>query len=313
MTKLSSLLLFSFSLYVLNSSAQQISTEIYGKRMKSFIDIEKKLGGKLYQREGDIIIPGGMETPLTYRRTEQGIPDLLVTYTFSQVDSLLHSIEYDWDMINFDGNKKQQPLNVQKAFIKKYQFLADQISTKYGNSEKTGELSDLTKIDLKGGLKRSDEWKPNDSSSVFLSAVFSNYLEEKENIKIQPTNYIRLYITKIKKPTNPELSDKAIQAAKKSYDQFILKLRAGELENAKVFFSPHIRSQVTQKVFDQIKTAIKPEAFRVYTQSLQLVDDVNYLMIQYAYASAFEDPKEIIRVLFDKENLIIGIQPLTKK
>ncbi|WP_316842600.1 hypothetical protein [Pedobacter gandavensis] len=281
--------------------------------MKSFIDIEKRLGGKLYQGEGDIIIPGGMETPLTYRRTEQGIPDLLVTYTFSKVDSLVHSIDYEWDMINFDRTKKKQPLNVQKAFIKKYQSLADQISTKHGNSEKKGELSDLTKIDLKAGLKRSDEWKPNDSSSVSLYAVFSNYSEEKENIKIQPTNRIWLYVTKVKKPTNPELSAKSIQAAKKSYDQFILKLRAGELENAKAFISPQIRSQVTQTVFDQFKTTIKPEAFRVYTESLQQVNGVDYLMIQYAYESASEDPKEVIRVLFDKENLIIGIQPRTMK
>lgn len=80
-------------------------------------------------------------------------------------------------------------------------------------------------------------------------------------ITIEPTNRIRLYVSRIKESIHLKLSDKAIQAAKTSYDQFILKLRAGELENAKLFFSPQIRSQVSQTVFDNMKTAIKPEAF----------------------------------------------------
>lgn len=36
-------------------------------------------------------------------------------------------------------------------------------------------------------------------------------------------------------------------------------------------------------------------------------------MIQYAYVSAPEQPREVVRVLFDKEHLIIGIQPLVWK
>lgn len=307
------IILIAFAICSLNVSAQEINTEIYGKKMKIFIDIEKKLGGKLYQGEGDMIIPRGMAVPLTFRRVERGIPDLLVTYTFSKQDSLIDRIEYEWDMTNFEPSKKKQTLDVQKSFIKKYEFLVGNINQKYGESEHTGDLNELAKIDLKGGLTRNDKWKPNDSLTVTLYTVLSNFHEKKGDIEIEPTNRIRLYVNKIKKNTNPELSDQAIKAAKKRYDQFILKLNAGDLEGAKTSFSTQIRDQVTETVFKQLKEGIKPEAFKVYMQGLQNVNGTNYLMIQYAYASAPEEPNEIIRVLFDKDHLIIGIQPLVRK
>jgi hypothetical protein len=313
MCNLRSIILTILVFCSLNLSAQEIFTEIHGKKMKVFIDLEKKQGGKLYQGDGDIIIPAGMAYPLTFRRTEQSIPDLLVTYTFSKVDSLVDHIEYEWDMINFDRNKKKQPLEVQKAFIKKYELLVDQLSKKNGKSLQKGDLNELAKIDLKGGLTRGDQWKPNDSSAVSLYAVFSNFQEEKGNVKIQPTNRIRLYVSKIKKTTSPELSDKAIESAKKNYDRFILRLRAGDMEGSKVSVSPQIRNQITETIFNQLKEGIKPEPFKVYTQSLQNVNGTNYLMIQYAYVSAPEQPREVVRVLFDKEHLIIGIQPLLWK
>lgn len=313
MCNLRSIILTILVLCSLNLSAQEIFTEIHGKKMKVFIDLEKMQGGKLYQGDGDIIIPAGMAYPLTFRRTEQNIPDLLITYTFSKVDSLVDRIEYEWDMINFDRSKKKQPLEVQKAFIKKYELLVDQLIKKNGKSLQKGDLNDLAKIDLKGGLTRGDQWKPNDSSEVSLYAVFSNFQEEKGNVKIQPTNRIRLYVSKIKKSASPELSDKAIESAKKNYDLFILRLRAGDMEGAKVSISPQIRNQITETVFNQLKEGIKPEPFKVYTQSLQNVNGTNYLMIQYAYVSAPEQPREVVRVLFDKEHLIIGIQPLVWK
>lgn len=306
------IILIALSICSLNITAQEIHTDIYGKKMKFFIDLEKKLGGKSYLGNGDIIIPGGMADPLTFRRKEQAIPDLLVTYTFSKVDSLLNQIEYEWDMTNFDLEKKKQSLDVQKAFIRKYGFLADQLNKKYGKSVQKGDLTELANIDKKGGLSRSDRWKPNDTTEVTLYSVFSNFQEEKGNVKIEPTNRIRLFVNKTKK-TPPEMSDQALEAAQRSYDQFILKLRAGDLEGAKAYVSPQIRTQVTEAVFNQLKGIIKPENFKVYTQSLQSVNGTNYLMIQYAYESAPEDPKEIIRVLFDKEHLIIGIQPLARK
>jgi len=86
------IILIAFTFCFFRTSAQEISTEIHGRKMKEFISLEKKLGSHLYRGVRDLIIPGGMATPLLYRRAESGIPDLLVTYTFSIKDSLVNNI-----------------------------------------------------------------------------------------------------------------------------------------------------------------------------------------------------------------------------
>lgn len=295
-----------------NAVGQEIPTRIHGEKMKSYIDYEIKLGSKRYQGQGDIIIPGGMAMPITYRRTEKGIPDLLVTYTFSIKDSLIDRIEYEWDMINFESGSKTQPLMVQKAFIKKYLSLVEQLNTKVGKSKQKGDLSDLSKIDVGGGLTRADVWDPNDTTHINMYSVFSNFHEEVGNLKRIPTNRIRLGISKTKKPA-PELSDAAIAAAMKSYDQFINNLRAGDQEGAKAHLSVQIRNQLSETAFNNLKTAIKPGDFKIYSQNLESITGINYLVIQYIYANESEQPKEGVKVVFDKEHFIIGIQPLVWK
>jgi len=52
---------------------------------------------------------------------------------------------------------------------------------------------------------------------------------------------------------------------------------------------------------------------KVYFQDKETLNGINYLMIQYTYSSASEQPNEILKVLFDKDNLIIGLQPLVRK
>ncbi len=309
---LSLITIFIISITSFRAIGQEIPTSIHGKKMKTFIDLEKKLGGKLYQPDADVVIPIEMDLPLTYRRTEKVIPDLLVTYTFGKQDSLMHSIEYEWDMINFDPKQQIQSLDVQKAFIKKYLSLAAQLDQKLGKSEQKGDLNDLTKIDLKGGLTRSDSWTPNDTTYIRLYAVFSNYQEEKGNVKIRATNRIRLGISKIKKPA-PELSDKAVMASKQTFEQFIIKLREGDLEGSKVYLSSQIKSQLTEAAFNQLKSFIKPEGFKIYQKNLQPIEGINYLAIQFVHENAPEQPNEALMVVFNKEGLIVGVRPLVRK
>lgn len=100
-------------------------------------------------------------------------------------------------------------------------------------------------------------------------------------------------------------------AAKLTFEQFILKLRAGDIVGGKALLSPTIRNQVNETVFNQIKAAIKPEAFKVLNQGFQIIPGGNtYLTIQYAYINASNPPAEIVKVLFDSEHLIFGFHPL---
>lgn len=290
------------------SFGQDITTDIYGKNMPSMIALENKLGSKLYQVDGDIVIPSGMAMPLTYRRMESGIPDLLVTYTFTKKDSLISRIEYEWDAINFDKNGGKQSLETQKAFIKKYVTLEKELTKRYGGSIQKGDLKDLSQIDLKGGITQRNYWKPNDSLEVDLYSVFSNYQEKNGNVEIKPTNRIRIYVNK----TNPRLGDKSIQLAKSNFYQLIENLRAGNLKAAQTLFSVQIQDQITEDVLGKIKASLKPENFKVYTKNMQQANGIEYLMIQFAYANVIGEPNEIIRVFFDHSNMIVGLQPLVR-
>ncbi|WP_442587445.1 hypothetical protein ACSBL2_15480 [Pedobacter sp. AW31-3R] len=306
------LLIITVSICSFNVNAQEIPIKIHGEKVKPYLDDEKEMGSKPYLGEGDIIIPGGMAMPLTYRRSENGIPDLLVTYTFSIKDSLLNSIEYEWDMNNFGPKYKPQSLKIQQAFIKKYLSLAEQLTMKVGKSKQKGDLNDLSKINGIDGLTRTDEWEPNDTTNIYMYSVFSNYQATAANAKSLPANRIRLSITKTEKPS-PELSDEAISAAMKSYNQFISKLRAGNQEGAKAFLSSQIRNLLTEPAFNNLRAAIKPGDFKVFSQTLESIAGTNYLVIQFCYASAPEQPNDMVKVVFDKEHFIIGIQPLVRK
>ncbi|MCX2573642.1 hypothetical protein [Pedobacter sandarakinus] len=300
--------IFLFMFFCQLSFGQAITTDIYGKTMKRLAAGESKLGGKIFQIDGDLIIPGGMAVPLTYRRAERGIPDLLVTYTFTEKDSLINMIEYEWDAINFDQNGSKQSLAVQQAFIEKYRLLANELTKRYGQSTQKGDLKDLDQIDVKGGLRQRNYWKPNDSLEIELYSVFSNYEEKKGEIEIKPTNRIRIYVNK----TNPRLGDKSVQLAKNNFDGFIAYIRNGNFKAAQAYFSPQIRNQITEDILNKLKESIKPEDFKVYTKEIQKANGEEYLMIQFAYANVEGEPNEIFRVFFDRSHMIIGLQPLSR-
>lgn len=308
------LLITVFTFSANQTLAQDIAIDIEGKNFKTFQAMEKKLKSVLFQSEGDVIIPGGMAIPVTYRRIQQGIPDLLVTYTFSEKDSTIKSIEYEWDMLNFEKERKAQSLTLQKAMIKKYMTLLDLCTKKLGAGSQEGDLSDLSKIDQPHGLNRSDRWNPNDTTDVYLYSVFSNTKRKQGDATYEPTNRIRLLINRIPKSTAPKLDPQDIKAAQKTFDQFIVAARAGEIESARKELSETIRSYLTEAFFGELKGMIRPEAFRIWSKGMTASNNgSSYLMIEFAHINTPNPPNEILRVLFDKDHLIIGIQPLVRK
>lgn len=297
--------------YTFQINAQEISTEVHGKKAINFINNEPKLGGKVFQKSGDMIIGSGMADPLTYRRPERGVPDLLVTYNFGQKDSLMNSIEYEWNPEYFESEPKVQSPELQKALIKKYDSLVAMLNERLGKGMQKGDLSDLSKVSQSDGLSRSDSWKPNDTTYVSLYTMLRNGGEVR-GYKKQPTYLIRLNISKVKK-TAPELSDDAVDAAEKNYNAFIVELRAGNLEGARKYLSEQIRNLMTETIFNEIKGAVKPDAFKQYYRTLTNIKGANFLTIQFSYVNEGEEPTQVMNVLFDPAHLVIGIQPLARK
>lgn len=155
--------------------------------MSFFKKLEEKNKGKVYQTDGDIIIPGGMAMPIMYRRMQKDMPDLIVNYVFTEKDSIMHTVEYEWDLRNYSGQVDIKPLEFQKDFVKKYNELLRLLTARYGLSESKGELADFLKVGDSKELSKSDRWSTKENTDLHLY-IFRSH-------KYKPVFKIRLYVS----------------------------------------------------------------------------------------------------------------------
>jgi len=179
--------------------AQSINPDLLGKKMTLAIKQEQQLKSKIYTNDEDIIISGGMAMPVRFIRVEKNIPNLIVQYVFSEKDSIIRKIEYEWDVRNFDkSDHNVKPLAFNKALIERYNSLVKFFNQKYGAGTTKGDLSDLTKIEVLGGLTRSDKWN-NGQVDVLMYTTISNHYEATAYGARIPTHRIRLYLSEPRK------------------------------------------------------------------------------------------------------------------
>ena len=312
------IILLTFIFFQFNQLySQEIQTEIQGKKIGYFIDIEKKLKSELFDTNQTYMSLDDSAQPIIFKRKEKNIPDLLVEYKFSKKDSIINDILYEWDVYNFDksdNNIKSEKFN--KSLVEKYNELLKILSSKYGKSETEGNLNDLSKANDSEGLNRKDIWKPNENLEIVMYTAISNYYKKEGYVTVNPTHRIRLYITNIKKKEEPKLDEKTISLANDNFENFIKKMKENNFASAKLFLSDLIVKNVTESQLSELSKNINFDSklVKYYTGFQIQMTGQNYLMIQYKYENEqSEIPKSIIKAIFDEENKIIGIQPLKKE
>ena len=194
-------LLIIFSIFQSETAlSQELQFDLSGKKMSDYANLEKKLKGKVYEPDGDIIIPSGMAMPIKYRRQQKGIPDLIVTYTFTEKDSLMYQIEYDWDPRNFvQGDAAPQTIAFDQLLIKKYNELLASLTANFGASKSKGELTDLAKIETDNGLSRSDTFTTKNLETIDMSIIMSNHYKFNGTGKGLPLHFLRIYVNQKRK------------------------------------------------------------------------------------------------------------------
>lgn len=312
------IILLTFIFFQFNQLySQEIQTEIQGKKIGYFIDIEKKLKSELFDTNQTYMSLDDSAQPIIFKRKEKNIPDLLVEYKFSKKDSIINEILYEWDVYNFDksdNNIKSEKFN--KSLVEKYNELLKILSSKYGKSETEGNLNDLSKANDSEGLNRKDIWKPNENLEIVMYTAISNYYKKEGYVTVNPTHRIRLYITNIKKKEEPKLDEKTISLANDNFENFIKKMKENNFAEAKLFLSDLIVKNATESQLFELSKNINFDSklVKYYTGFQIQMTGQNYLMIQYKYENEqSEIPKSIIKAIFDEENKIIGIQPLKKE
>jgi len=176
-------------------SQNTIQTDIKGKKIDYYFQLEKKLGSKIYKTDEKYISVKPVIAPFVFERKEKEIPNLLVFYKLYEEDSAIAEILYEWDVRNFEkGDNIKKSLRFNKAMIKKYYKLVDEISKKYGNSKYEGNLEKLELLNSEGGVSRSDNWQVNDKFKVFSYINLSEYYESNGLVTTIPTHRIRFYV-----------------------------------------------------------------------------------------------------------------------
>ena len=149
-----------------------------------------------------------------------------------------------------------------------------------------------------------------------MYATVSNYYEKNGAVTINPTHRIRLYIKNIKKKIEPKLDEKNVFISNQNFENFILKLKENNFAEAKLFLSDIVLEKVTENQLIELRKMIDLENKLVqYFKGFQAsFTGENYLMLQYKYENEqSEIPKSLIKVIFDENNKILGIQPMKKE
>jgi len=297
---------------------QEYGFDIHNTSLNEYIQIEENLESERIPTTSNHVSFSGDAQPIKYQRKEKIIPDLITYLYFKEKDSTMSKVLYEWDVRHF---KKTNELNVkqskrfQKALIRKFNELERELIKLYGEPKSEGDLSDLKQANQKGGLKKNDKWIPNDSTEIEMYTVVSNFYEKRGMATTTPTHRIRLYIrnTKKEEKITPKLDDKRLDSINGISRNFITSLKDGNFNDSKNYLSDLIIDQVTDEQLKALTSEIDFDRELELTYSgIQMgLNGEAFTILQYKYKDDKNSPpKEMIKVIFDDKNTIVGIQPL---
>ncbi len=297
------------------SQGKNFDYNIHNKKLPYYIDYEIKRGSKQVSYTSRYLQSKDVAQPIQFFHEEEVIPDLKTQYFFFKKDSTIKKVLHEWDVRNFEKSKNnKKSLDFQKALIKKYNELEIRLTELFGQSEIEGNLKDFSSIDKKGGLRKSNTWNPNDSTKIRLYGTISNFYEKKGRVTKTPTHKIRLYITHVtKKKDNKTDIGKRLKELTIKSEEYLSTLRNGDIEKSKTFLSERLIERVTnQQIEDLISNIDFSQELKIYHHGIQMtMTGDTYVSLFYRYKKdTLTPPKEMVKILFDETDKVIGIQPV---
>jgi hypothetical protein len=298
---------------------QEFNFDIHNTTLNEYLEMERNLGSEQIPNIRNHISADNAQ-PIKFKREQKVISDLVGYYYFKKKDSTMSHILYEWDesLLTLKANTNdKKSKKYQKALIRKFNELEKMITDIYGEPISEGDLSDLriANDDIKGGLKKNVKWFPNDSTEIEMYANVSNYYEKRGMVTTSPTHRIRLYIrnTKKEEQVTPELTEERIDSLNVISKKFIVALKDENFSKSKSYLSEMIINQVTDEQLNVLISGIEfdREIELIYSGIQMAMNGKAFAMLQYKYKDDQNSPpKEMIKVIFDDKNKIVGIQPM---
>jgi hypothetical protein len=306
-----------FLLIAITVFGQNYNFDIHNITLVEYLKIEKKFENERIQNKSTYYSGQDIAQPIQFQRKEKTIPDCIVSYQFYKKDSTLTEVKYEWDVSNFekkDNNQKSEKFG--KEFISKYKKLKKEISKSFGEPKTRNNYSNLAQYEQKSFFEENSTWKPNDSTEIEMYATVSNYYEKKGAMTINPVHRIRLYIknqSKQKKKEIPKLDENKLSKLENIKTDFFKVLKLKDLPKSKEYLSEIIKEKVTDEqlnlLIDNIDFERKTEL--IYS-GIQMGFNGNiFTLLQYKYSDDNSNPpNEMIKLIFDEKNKVVGIQPI---
>ena len=297
-------------------SFTQSNLNIHQYKVADFVIAEKESGGELYLKDAQFVSGPGVAQPIIYRRSQQNLPDLLTYFYFYEKDSSVSYILYEWDDQNFSNKRLSDkiPYSKMQSLIDQYHNLHNQLVLKYGEGNYKNEELDSLIIET-NGVSREEVWHPNDSTEIELQMSLSNKYEHHGAITIAPTAKIRLYIQNVEK--SRQGADQNLDIAKlaiidSSYREFMNDVWLKKTDEAKKILNEAVKEKVSDQQLLELGKIIRNEPLEIYLSGYQLMQNgTQAVMLQYKYkAETKTPPRELIKVIFDSNNKILGVRPI---
>ena len=296
---------------------QEFGFDIHNTTLDEYIKMEEKLGSERIPTTSNHVSFSGDAQPIKFKRTEKKIADLISYYYFKEKDSTMSSVLYEWDISNFEKkDNNQKSVKYQKAFITKYKNLKKSISTEFGEPKTKKNYSNISRLDSINTFVESSTWIPNDSTEIEMYVTVSNYYEKKGAMTINPVHRIRLYIrnqSKKDKKSIPKLDDKKLSELKSIKTEFFKVLRTKDFPKSKEYLSDIIKEKVTDEQLNLLIDNIdfERETELIYSGIQMGFNGSMFTLLQYKYSDdSSSPPKEMIKLIFDEKDKIVGIQPI---
>lgn len=294
---------------------QEFNFDIHNTSLNEYLKMEEEIGGERIPTTSNHVSFGGNAQPIKFQREEKLIPDLTAFYFFKKADSTMSYILYEWDVSNFekkDNNQKSEKF--QKALIRKYKELKAGISDDFGEPKVKKNYSNISQLDSINTFVESSTWAPDDSTEVELHATASNYFEKKGAMTINPVHRIRLYIrNQSKEKEIPKLDDKRLVKLGEIKTDFFKALKERDLPRSKEFLSDLILEKVTDEQINMLIDNInfEKENELIYSGIQMGFSGEVFTLLQYKYSDDNSNPPiEIIKLIFDDKDKVVGIQPI---
>ena len=294
-------LILLFVLFQVNNSiSQEIETEIKGKKIDYFVNVEKKLKSELFRVDP-------LSQLIIYKRKEKDIPDLLVKYSYNKIDSIVCEIQYDWDVYNFEkkeNNFKSEDYN--KSFILKYESLLKILVERYGKSKSSGSLKEIKNVNTEEGLSRRDYWIPKNDLEVEIFIKLSNYYKKERPFKINPEHFIRIFI-KQKKNKEIQIGKFDLVKCNENFETFLKKLKESNFKEAKILLSNSIKNYINDVNLLSLQKIINFNSNLILINQKFEESFAGKKTLNYKYEN--DDSTKTFNITFDEENKILNIQP----